>query len=65
MQGVSEPDGAWLHRHVLPPSTATNTILITHLPSITRALPQYASGIADGERWCPAAMAKEERQWLG
>ena len=37
MQGVSEEDGVWLRTKVLSLSTATNTILITHLPSITRS----------------------------
>ena len=49
MQGVSDADGAWLRSKVLPPSTATNTILITHLPNITRAFPEHASGIVDGD----------------
>ena len=49
MQGVSDADGAWLRSKVVPSSTATNTMLITHLPNITQAFPQYASGIADGD----------------
>ena len=31
------------------PSPGTNTVLVTHLPNIAAAFPQWASGLSDGE----------------
>jgi phosphohistidine phosphatase SixA len=49
MQGVTEADGAWLRNRVTQFANDSNTILVTHLPNITRAFPQHASGVADGD----------------
>jgi phosphohistidine phosphatase SixA len=49
MQGVTEADGAWLQESVKDLPTGTNTMLVTHLPNITRAFPQHASGLGDGD----------------
>jgi phosphohistidine phosphatase SixA len=48
MQGVSETDGAWLHEQASQIPKAGNTILVTHMPNISRAFPQL-TGVADGE----------------
>ncbi len=49
MQGVTQVEGAWLRRRVTQFSSRTNTILVAHLPNITRALPQEAAGVEDGD----------------
>ncbi len=49
MQGVTEADGAWLRNRVTQFPSGTNTILVTHLPNITRAFPQFVSGVDDGD----------------
>jgi phosphohistidine phosphatase SixA len=49
MQGVTEVEGAWLRKRVTQFPTGTNTILVTHLPNLTRAFPQYASDVGDGD----------------
>ena len=49
MQGVTEVDGAWLRNRVAQFPTGTDTIIVTHLPNITRAFPQDAPGIEDGD----------------
>lgn len=49
MQGVTEADGAWLRNRVTQFPSGANTILVTHLPNITRAFPQFASGVDDGD----------------
>lgn len=49
MQGVTEADGAWLRNRVAQFPSGTNTILVTHLPNITRAFPQFASSVDDGD----------------
>jgi phosphohistidine phosphatase SixA len=49
MQGVTEVEGAWLRNRVTQFPTGTNTIIVTHLPNITRAFPQDAQGIEDGD----------------
>ncbi len=49
MQGVTEAEGAWLRQRVTQFTDGSNTVLVTHLPNITRAFPQYASGVGDGD----------------
>jgi phosphohistidine phosphatase SixA len=49
MQGVTEADGAWLRNRVAQFPSGSNTILVTHLPNITRAFPQQAAGVDDGD----------------
>jgi phosphohistidine phosphatase SixA len=49
MAGVAEASAAWLRQRVsAAPARGTNTILITHLPNITRAFPDWPM-VADGE----------------
>ncbi len=48
MQGVSESDGMWLREQTVQVPKMGNTILVTHMPNISRAFPQVA-GVADGE----------------
>jgi phosphohistidine phosphatase SixA len=49
MQGVTEAQSAWLQKKVRQLPTGTNTIIVTHFPNMTRAFPQWTSGLADGE----------------
>ncbi len=49
MQGVAEAQSAWLRKKVTELPTGTNTIIVTHFPNMTRAFPQWTSGLADGE----------------
>ena len=49
MQGGTAAQAAWLQKQVARFPTATNTIVVTHLPNIVGAFPQFASGMADGE----------------
>jgi len=46
---VPEEQTAWLKRRVTQARSGTNTILVTHLPNISRAFPESSSGLADGE----------------
>jgi len=48
MQGVTETQGTWLKEKVAQAPKGTNTIMITHMPNLSRAFPQV-SGVADGE----------------
>ena len=48
MQGVTEADGVWLREKAAQPPRSENTIVITHMPNMTRAFPQV-TGVADGE----------------
>jgi phosphohistidine phosphatase SixA len=48
MQGVSDAQGVWLQKKVTEAPKATNTILVTHMPNLSRAFPQV-SAVADGE----------------
>jgi phosphohistidine phosphatase SixA len=49
MQGVAQSQLAWLQERVTERRAGTNTILVTHLPNIAGAFPQWASGLLDGE----------------
>ena len=48
MQGVTEADGAWLRERAARLPQGTNTIIVTHMPNIMRAFPEWAA-VADGE----------------
>jgi phosphohistidine phosphatase SixA len=48
MQGVSDADGAWLRERSAQVPKMGNTIIVTHMPNLSRAFPQI-SGVADGE----------------
>ncbi len=49
MQGGTEAQAQWLRKKVTEFPKGTNTIIVTHLPNIEGAFPQYSSGLADGE----------------
>jgi phosphohistidine phosphatase SixA len=48
MQGVSDAQGAWLRDRVMRLPRGTNTIIVTHMPNIARAFPDWGA-VADGE----------------
>jgi hypothetical protein len=49
MQGATEAQAAWLRKQVSQFPQGTNTLIVTHLPNLTGAFPELASGMADGE----------------
>jgi phosphohistidine phosphatase SixA len=50
MQAVADAAAAWLRgRASQAPPDGTNTVIVTHLPNITRAFPDWQPPIADGE----------------
>jgi phosphohistidine phosphatase SixA len=49
MSGGTGEQARWLQRRVTEFSSGANTLLVTHLPNLTRAFPQDAMGMADGE----------------
>jgi phosphohistidine phosphatase SixA len=49
MQGVTQSQTAWLKKKVMEFPRGTNTILVTHLPNMSTAFPQWTVGLADGE----------------
>ena len=49
MQGGTEAQAAWLQKKVTQFPAGTDTLVVTHLPIITRAFPQLAPAPADGE----------------
>jgi phosphohistidine phosphatase SixA len=49
MQGGTEAQAVWLQNEVKHFPSGTNKILVTHLPNLTRAFPQTAAGMEDGE----------------
>jgi phosphohistidine phosphatase SixA len=49
MQGVTQSQTAWLKKKVREFPRGTNTILVTHLPNMSGAFPQWTAGLADGE----------------
>ena len=49
MRGATESQSEWLQKKVTQIPAGNNRIIVTHFPNITRAFPQLASGLADGE----------------
>ena len=49
MQAANDAQTAWLKQRVTQFPSGANTVIITHLPNISRAFPQWSSGLADGE----------------
>jgi phosphohistidine phosphatase SixA len=49
MQGVAPAQTAWLKMHATAFPRGTNTVLVTHLPNISAAFPEWSSGLEDGE----------------
>jgi phosphohistidine phosphatase SixA len=49
MQTTSDPATAWLKKQVTQSPAGTNTLLVTHMPNISRAFPNESAGVADGE----------------
>src|SRR5204862_4870777 len=48
MQGVSDADGAWLKERAGQIPKTGNTIIVTHMPNLSRAFPQ-TTRVTDGE----------------
>jgi phosphohistidine phosphatase SixA len=48
MQAVAEAQAAWLRERAARLPKGTNTIIVTHMPNITRAFPDWGA-VADGE----------------
>jgi len=48
MQSVTDAQGAWLRASATRLPKGTNTIIVTHMPNITRAFPEWGA-VADGE----------------
>jgi phosphohistidine phosphatase SixA len=46
---TTEAQAAWLQKAVTQFPSGTNTLLVTHFPNLTRALPKDATGVEDGE----------------
>jgi len=49
MQGGTEAQAAWLKKKVTEFPKGTNTLLITHMPNMSRAFPDATANLADGE----------------
>lgn len=49
MQDVSVAQSEWLQKKMAQVPTGSNRIIVTHMPNITQAIPQVASGVSDGE----------------
>lgn len=48
MQGATDAQAVWLREHVTHLPAGTNTIIVTHMPNISRAFPAW-DPVADGE----------------
>lgn len=49
MQGVTPAQTAWLKRKAAEFPRGTNTLLVTHLPNMSAAFPEWTGGLEDGE----------------
>jgi phosphohistidine phosphatase SixA len=48
MQGVTDAQATWLRERVTQLPAGTNTIIVTHMPNISRAFPAWGA-VEDGE----------------
>ena len=48
MQDAGDAQTAWLKERVSHAATGTNTVIVTHMPNIARAFPEWGA-VADGE----------------
>jgi phosphohistidine phosphatase SixA len=49
MQGGTEAQAAWLQKKVQEFPKGTNTLIVTHMPNMSRAFPQSTERLEDGE----------------
>jgi len=49
MQGITEAQAMWLRAKVTQAPIRGNTILVTHMPNLARAFPEWGSTVSDGE----------------
>lgn len=49
MQGVTKAQAEWLRNKATQVHAKTDTVIVTHFPNISRAFPQWSSGLTDGE----------------
>jgi phosphohistidine phosphatase SixA len=66
MQAVADAAAAWLReRAAQRPASGTNTIIVTHLPNITRAFPDWQPQVADGESVVLSPTGSGQAQVIG
>jgi phosphohistidine phosphatase SixA len=49
MAGGTEAQAAWLQKKVTDFPRGSNTLIVTHMPNMSRAFPQSTANLADGE----------------
>lgn len=49
MSGGTEAQATWLRKKVTELPKGTNTLIVTHMPNMSRAFPESTSNLADGE----------------
>jgi phosphohistidine phosphatase SixA len=49
MQGGTEAQATWLKKKVTEFPKGANTLIVTHMPNMSRAFPQSTANLADGE----------------
>jgi phosphohistidine phosphatase SixA len=64
MQAVADAQAAWLRERVTHLPVGSNTIIVTHMPNIARAFPDWGM-VADGEGVIVGADAKRGTRLVG
>jgi phosphohistidine phosphatase SixA len=49
MSGGTEAQATWLRKKVTELPKGTNTVIVTHMPNMSKAFPESTSGLEDGE----------------
>jgi phosphohistidine phosphatase SixA len=49
MSGGTEAQAAWLRKKVTELPKGTNTLIVTHMPNMSKAFPESTNNLADGE----------------
>lgn len=64
MKGATDAQGAWLRERAMRLRKGTNTIIVTHMPNIARAFPEWGA-VSDGEVVILGPSTKGSAQPLG
>lgn len=65
MQNVSEQQAQWLRAQAAQIPRGVDTVIVTQFPNISRAFPQWSSGLADGEALVIAPDGKDGAALVG
>ena len=65
MQAITEEQAEWLRKKAAQLLPGVDTVIVTQFPNISRAFPQWSSGLSDGEALVIGSDGKGEAALIG